>query len=251
MSLFEYLPSLRAAIPASTAAEPVRSFDPVSARTICRSWRRALAGSEVTYTAPPLTSHMADALATTGMSLEVRSPLDLGIALAASFDQRRMIGHPRPLASTGLLELMKRARIERYVVDNDDQLSMLAACSPAPCRVVLRLAAFAGDSFADDTIDDAIAQVVADPRMEFLGLRATVGDSADSVDRAVRSASAHFEQARRDHHVIGAELQLSGTTTGLTTRELASTTADSLDTWCARNRFPRPRVVHILEDLFG
>lgn len=256
MSLSDVLHSIRTLPPDTGAAEPFDPdrfdpdrFDPEPVRLRCRCWQHDLVDAEVAYAAPPLTSHLADALVAGGMSVEIRCPVELAIALTAQLPPDRMIGHPRAAMSVGLLELMRNAGIRRHVVDTPDQLAMLTAWSPGPCRVVLQMAAFWGDTFGDDTLAHAIATVVDHPDMRFAGLRATVGDRADAVDHAVAAACAHLR--RTPAELDRAELHLvSDASRGRIPQALAAATRHALDRHCPPD-LPRPAVTHILENLFA
>jgi hypothetical protein len=252
MSLSDVLPSIHPFPPDTGSAaarfDPDR-FDPEPVRLRCRAWQHDLVDAEVAYAAPPLTSHLADSLVASGMSVEIRCPIELAIALTAQLPPDRMIGHPRTAMSAGLLKLMRNAGIRRYVVDTPAQLAMLTAWSPGPCRVVLQMAAFWGDTFGDDTLAHATATVVEHPDMRFAGLRATIGDSADAADRPIAAACAHLRRTRAEHGVLGTELHLvSDASGGRIPQALAAATRRALDRHCPPD-LDRLAVTHILENL--
>lgn len=240
MTLSEILPSLR-----PNPVAPVEGGETGDRRVTetvercCAAWQHALTNAEVAYTAPPLTWYVAHALTNTDVSLEIRSPVDLGIALAAAFPPHRMIGHPRSPATSGLLTMMRNAGIQRYVVDTPDQLRILTECSPGPCRVVLQWTTFGEDA------DDAVDCLTDNYPMRFTGLRANDATIPDAVDAAV----SYLAELRTRRGIVGTELHLVSDATTTTPQAVAAATAHSLRRRRADGDFPWLDITHVVENL--
>ncbi len=105
---------------------------------------------------------------------------------------------------------------------------------------------------ASDCADDAVTAVFAHPRLDLIGLHATLTRATRCADytEMVAAIIATMAQIRREQNTILTRVSLaggdvlSGATTGPDDLSgLAAALEDTFDDVCARFRFPRPALI--------
>ena len=234
----------------------------------CEIYRRYFPMTEVAVPADALRNHFVSKWAREqGIAVDVRSGRELGVAIAAGIQPRRLTVH-----AEGMRDSEIRATVALgpgcIVVSSLDGIDLLA--SAVGCRtqgVVVRVT----DSNAPDLtlvgaqktgrrtlrcdseeMDAAIAAVLASARLDLVGLHCEVGRQADdfiSYPAAIGQMITEMTHIRRIHGDVLTRLGLGGGRAMPSgdwceeLPELAEEIDESLDDACATMRFPRPLVV--------
>ncbi len=215
---------------------PLYVFDEATLRAQSRAYRAALASaypgaSQTAYAAKAfLCTAIAQLFDEEGLELDVVSGGELSVALHAGFPPERIHFHGNNKTPVELAEALS-AGVGRIVVDNFheletlSELAQLAAQSGGPpIAIWLRLAPGVqahthahiqtgqedtkfGFSMASGAAERAVAEAMADPRLDLLGLHAHIGSQIHDPEALATAAERLVEFARtmRDRH--GLELR--------------------------------------------
>ncbi|PXX59704.1 diaminopimelate decarboxylase [Nocardia tenerifensis] len=242
---------------------PARVLDEREVRQRCRAYRRTFAEAEIAYAAMALpVAAVASWITDEGLSVVARSSGELTAMLDAGVDPKRIILHAKDLPRETLANAVAR-QVGRIVVGSPAEIDLLAAVATRPQRVLLRVSPGiehdlphgvpVGFPLGDATAT-AIARVLGAPMLELTGLHCHLGSqiyNPDHYGEAIRRMVAEMAQARHDHDCLLTDLDLGGGhaiayRTGdaeMNLAELSAIIEDALDAACARQHFPRPRVV--------
>ena len=179
----------------------------------------------------------------TGHCVDVFSGDELALAVAAGIAPRRMVMHDDGITA-GPIRRAVMVGVGRFVIGCSGQVSVLASGTRGPQRVLV-----------DTTTEDhrAIAEVLASPRLQLIGLHVQLPSSTSAVRcyaDAVGDLIGRMARLRREHGVLLTRLSVTGgmplSPRPLTRKSLALLDAaieDAIDDGCAHHRFPRPVLV--------
>lgn len=202
----------------------------------CALWRSAFKGSPVSYPADLLgVEPAAEWLRRYRATVDVTTAAEFNLALASGIRSAQLVMHPRNAAAIARAAIGQAARL---VVDTDAQAAAAARGARRREQVFVH---------AGEKMDPVIAEVVAQPRLELVGLHCTAEPSDDPLGiGALRSALAEMAMIRRRHSVVLSRVSLAGVDGGLmclrpwALRRVAEALDDVLEEQCVRFRYPRP-----------
>ena len=250
---------------------PAYVLDETDFRTRLRRYRSALAGVEVVYAAKALLCTGVARWATEeGAGLDVSSAGELATALAAGVDPARIVMHGNA-KSVGELRDAAVLGVGRIVVDSLMDIAYLSCEARRPQRVLIRVtpdvdihghAAVTtgvndqkfGFTLGDGHLAEAVKRVMDQPLLTLAGLHCHIGSQITDptlFGEAIRRMIATMADIRARHGVILPELNIGGGhgvpyisgDPELDLAELSDLIDDALDSACAAERFPRPRIV--------
>lgn len=259
---------------------PAYVLDERDFRSRMRRYRTAMPQFDVAYAGKSLlTTTIARWVAEAGLGLDVSSSGELATALAGGTDPERIIlhGNAKPFDELRVSLALASGRdgsaagVGRVVVDSLTEIALLACATRRRLRVLIRVvpgidtrghAAVAtgvvDQKFGLDTaggdVDEAVHRILGQPNLELTGLHCHIGSQVtDPVyyAEAVHRMIAAMADIRARTDVLMTELNIGGGhgipyTSGdreLDPREFADVVDDALDCACAKERFPRPRLV--------
>jgi diaminopimelate decarboxylase len=240
---------------------PTYLVDEDDFRTRIRGYRATLPDAELIYPGKTLLSvDVARWAAAEGAGLDVCSGGELAIALAADVPPSRIVLNGN--ANTpGELHDAVAAGVGRIVLDSPSEIALLAA-SARRQRVLVRVIPDIdtgapeqrfGFALADGQAAGAIRRVLGQPRMELVGLHCELGSQITDTGRygaAIRQLVAMMAEVRDRHQVVLTELSLGGGHAvpylsgdpQLDLRELGVVINSTLESACAANGYPRPKI---------
>ncbi len=156
---------------------PAFILDEADVKYRCRSYAAALPGAEIAYAGKAfLCRAMAHWVEAEGLSLDVCSAGELAVAQTVNFPAERIILHGNAKTPADLRAAL-RYGVDRIVVDNTAEIVRLAALTPRPQRVLIRVT-----PGVDAHVHRAVATGVEDQKFGF-SLRS--GAAADAVRRVL------------------------------------------------------------------
>jgi diaminopimelate decarboxylase len=252
---------------------PSLFLDEADVRARARDYAGAFAGADVYYAGKAfLCTSVARWIEEEGLGLDVCTGGELAVALAAGFPRERITMHGNN-KSTSELQRAVAARVGHIVVDSSaeiDELSRVAAeqgvVQPVLVRVTVGVEAHThefiatahedqkfGFSLRDGAAEAAIAQVLAAPALELVGLHSHIGSQI--FDTAGFEIAAHrlveLAASVRDRFGVEvAELNLGG---GLgiayvpgddpePPKQIGDRLSTIVDRECVASGLPRPRL---------
>ena len=250
---------------------PAYVLDETDFRTRLRRYRSALAGVEVVYAAKALLCTGVARWATEeGAGLDVSSAGELATALAAGVDPARIVMHGNAKSVDELRDAAVLG-VGRIVVDSLMDIAYLSCEARRPQRVLIRVtpdvdihghAAVTtgvndqkfGFTLGDGHVAEAVKRVMDQPLLTLAGLHCHIGSQITDptlFGEAIRRMIATMADIRARHGVILPELNIGGGhgvpyisgDPELDLAELSDLIDDALDSACAAERFPRPRIV--------
>ncbi|MEU7104090.1 diaminopimelate decarboxylase [Streptomyces sp. NPDC046215] len=251
---------------------PAYVIDEDEVRLRARAWRTALPHADVAYAGKAfLTRAMIRWIEEEGLSLDVCSAGELGLAALAGFPAERIVLHGNAKSPDDLRTAL-RLGVGRIVIDSTGEIARLAALVPpgARQRVLLRVvpgvAAGAhaavrtgveGQKFglpvAGGEAEDAVARILGQPRLELVGLHCHLGSQISGLEpyvTAVQRIVPLLARLRDRHGVTFPELDLGGGFAipyragdpGFDPRAYADRVGGELALRCARLDLPVPRL---------
>jgi diaminopimelate decarboxylase len=250
---------------------PAYVLDEADFRYRARRYRTTLRGTRIVYAAKALLStEVARWVSDEGLGLDVCSPGELTVAVAAGLDPHRIVMHGNA-KSTRELKAAAAAEVGRIVIDSGTELALLASQARIPRRVLIRVTpdvdihghAAVTTGITDQKFGFAMAggdalmaarRVLDQPMLDLVGLHFHLGSQVTdpyAYGEAIRRTIALMADIRTRHGVVLAELNIGGGhgvpyiagDGELDLGELADTIDDALDAACAAERFPRPTIV--------
>jgi len=212
---------------------PVFLLDETDFRARCAAYRDALPDADVYYAAKAFLSvAVARWVQEEGLSLDVCTGGELAVALHAGFPPARILFHGNN-KSTAELTAALDAGVGRIVVDSFHEiqrLSSLCQNRPEPQRVLVRATVGVeahthefiatahedqkfGFSLADGQVHEAVAQVLAEPGLDLVGLHSHIGSQifdTSAFEIAAHRVVAALAEVRGKHGVELPELNLGG-----------------------------------------
>jgi diaminopimelate decarboxylase len=164
--------------------------------------------------------------------IEVSSAAGLATALAGGLDPARVVLAVNAMTLDDLRKPVA-AGVGRIVIDSVAEIAYLNELAPHPQRVLIGVA----DNYCNihGYFGELVTRILHTGNLELVGLHChQVGDPG-SVGRLI----AAMADVRAHHRVILTELSV-GSDHAL--GEIASTFDDAVESACARERFPRPRL---------
>ncbi|MEU1630575.1 diaminopimelate decarboxylase [Streptomyces sp. NPDC020096] len=211
---------------------PVYVLDEDEVRSRCRAYRAAFPDTDVLYAAKAfLCRAMAHWVYEEGLGLDVSSAGELELAVTTGFPAERMVMHGNAKSPDDLHAAL-RMGVGRIVIDNTGEIARVAAEVPAGARqkvlvrVIPGIAAGGhtairtgtedqkfGLSITDGSAQHAIARILAQPRLELVGLHCHLGSQIATVKPyllAVRRLVGLLTRIRQQHGIALPELDLGG-----------------------------------------
>jgi diaminopimelate decarboxylase len=221
---------MRLSVLAAAYGTPAFILDEADVRYRCRSYVAALPGTEVAYAGKAfLCRAMAQWVGAEGLSLDVCSAGELAVAQAVNFPAERIILHGNAKTPADLRAAL-RYGVDRIVVDNIAEIIRLAALTPRPQRVLIRVTpgvdAHAHPAVATGVEDqkfgfslrsgaaaDAVQRVLSHPELTLTGLHCHLGSQLTELsayETAARRLLALMAAVRDHTGVTLTELNLGG-----------------------------------------
>jgi diaminopimelate decarboxylase len=242
-------------VPLTDIADEFRTpgyvLDETDFRTRLKRYRDALPGADIVYAGKSLLcTEVARWVADSGAGLDVSSAGELATALVAGTDPARIVMHGNAKSADEIRDAAV-VGVGRIVVDSLMDIAYLSSAARSPQRVLVRVAP---DIDIHGHVAEAVKRIVAQPLLQLTGLHCHIGSQITDPGlfaEAVRRMIATMADVRTAHGLILTELNLGGGygvpcvsgDGGLDPAVLADTLDDALDTACAAERFPRPRIV--------
>lgn len=251
---------------------PLYVLDEGEVRNRCRAYRTAFPDADVVYAAKAfLCRAMARWVESEGLGLDVCSAGELGLAITAGFPAERIVLHGNAKSHEDLYAAV-RLGVGRIVVDSAPQIARLAeiVSEGDPQQVMIRgvpgIAAGGhakvrtgtedqkfGMSITDGSAQHAIARILAQPRLELVGLHCHIGSQISSVKpyvTAVRRMVGLMTRVRDHHGLELPQLNIGGGHSiayrpgedRLDIGILARRVRAELDDGCAHAKLPVPRL---------
>lgn len=250
---------------------PAYVLDETDFRSRAQRYRAALRGVEVVYAGKSLlTTAVARWAAEEGLGIDVCSAAELATALAAGVAPARIVLHGNAKSCDELRDAVD-VGVGRIVLDSSMEISYLSGLVRRPQRVLIRVTPDIdieghravttgvcdqkfGFALAGRHAADAAARVLATPHLELVGLHCHIGSQVTDprlYGEAIRRLIRAMADIRRAHGVVLTELNIGGGHAvpyvsgerALDLGALAGTVDEAVDTACAAERFPRPRLV--------
>jgi len=251
---------------------PAYVIDETDFRSRARRYRGALRDTEVIYAGKSLlTIAVARWVREEGLGLDVCSAGELATALAGGVEKARIIMHGNA-KSQDELRAAVRFGVGRIVVDSPFEIARLAGLAEDRQRVLIRVTPNGCDIHGHNTVNagtsdqkfgfaldgghtaDAVARVLSHRNLDLVGLHCHLGSQltdAAVYGEAIRRLIATMADIRARHGVILTQLNIGGghgvpylaDDPELNLDEFARVIDDALETECAAEHFPRPRMV--------
>jgi diaminopimelate decarboxylase len=217
---------------------PTCVVDENDLRHRARRYRKALPDIEVVYVAKSLlTIAIARWVADEGLGIEVCSAAELATALAGGVDPARVVLAGSAKTRDDLREAVATG-VGRIVVGSAVEIAYLNGLARRRQRVLMRVTP---DVDVHDQTAQTVRRILAAPLLELVGLHCAEIGPADGHTEALGRLVGAMADIRLRHHVILTELNVGGPHLDLD--EHASTIDDALESACASERFPRPRLL--------
>ncbi len=206
---------------------PAYVLDEADVRQRCRDYRAALGDAEVAYAAQAFCCRfMVRCASEEGLSLAVRSAGEIGVAASVGFPAERLIVHGNAKTPADVRAALD-ARAGRIVIDSLGEIPRLAQV-PLRQRVLLRVIPAQGASphpilspgigdggvpLADGTAAEAVRRVIAQPRLDLVGLHCHIGTQVTTPDDyafAARRLIGLMAAVRDEYGLVLGELNLGG-----------------------------------------
>jgi len=221
---------LRLSSLAAAYGTPAYILDEADVRSRCRSYVATFGNDEVAYAGKAfLCRAMATWIAQEGLSLDVCSAGELAVARSVNFPPERIILHGNA-KTPGDLHAAFGYGVGRIVIDAASEIVRLAAQSPAPQRVLIRVTpgidAHAHRAVATGVEDqkfgfslrsaaaaDAAHRVLAHPELKLIGLHCHLGSQLTDLtayEAAVRRLTGLMAALRDTHGIVLEELNMGG-----------------------------------------
>ncbi|MER5760567.1 diaminopimelate decarboxylase [Streptomyces sp. NPDC002082] len=251
---------------------PLYVLDEGEVRDRCRAYRTAFPDADVVYAAKAfLCRAMARWVEGEGLGLDVCSAGELALAMTAGFPTERIVLHGNAKSPEDLYTAV-RLGVGRIVLDSTSEIARLADLVPPSdrqqvmIRVVPGIAAGGhtkirtgtedqkfGLSTTDGSAQHAITRVLAQPRLELVGLHCHIGSQITSVKpyvAAVRRMVGLMTQIRDHHGLELPQLNIGGGHAiayrpgedSLDPAALAARVRAELADGCAHAKLPVPRL---------
>ncbi|MFG2284790.1 diaminopimelate decarboxylase [Streptomyces sp. NPDC048595] len=211
---------------------PAYVLDEDEVRHRCRAYLRDFPDADVYYAAKAfLCRALVHWVREEGLGLDVCSAGELELAVTTGFPPERIVLHGNA-KSPADLQTALRLGVGRIVIDSTSEIARLAAAVPAGSRqkvlvrVVPGIAAGGhakirtgtddqkfGLSIADGSAQHAITRVLAQPRLQLVGLHCHLGSQITTAKpylSAVRRLVGLLARVREQHGVALPELDLGG-----------------------------------------
>ncbi len=250
---------------------PAYVLDEDDFRSRIKAYRTGLRNVDTVYAAKAmLTTTVARWVAEEGAGIDVSSAGELATALAGGIDPSRIIMHGNAKSVDELSDATD-VGVGRIVIDSLMEIAYLACEVTRPQRVLIRVtpdidihghAAVStgvndqkfGFTLAGGHAAEAVERILHQPLLELVGLHCHIGSQVTDptlYGEAIHRMIATMADIRSRHGVVLHELNIGGGhgvpyVSGdpeLNIAELADLIDDSLDWACAKERFPRPRIV--------
>ncbi len=246
---------------------PAYVLDEADVRQRCRDYRAALGDAEVAYAAQAFCCRfMVRCASEEGLSLAVRSAGEIGVAASVGFPAERLIVHGNAKTPADVRAALD-ARAGRIVIDSLGEIPRLAQV-PLRQRVLLRVIPAQGASphpilspgigdggvpLADGTAAEAVRRVIAQPRLDLVGLHCHIGTQVTTPDDyafAARRLIGLMAAVRDEYGLVLGELNLGGGhgvphadgEHGLDLAAFARRVQGAVAETCAAARLPVPRI---------
>ena len=221
---------LRLSSLAAAYGTPAYILDEADVRSRCRSYVATFGNDEVAYAGKAfLCRAMATWIAQEGLSLDVCSAGELAVARSVNFPPERIILHGNA-KTPGDLHAAFGYGVGRIVIDAASEIVRLAAQSPAPQRVLIRVTpgidAHAHRAVATGVEDqkfgfslrsaaaaDAAHRVLAHPELKLIGLHCHLGSQLTDLtayEAAARRLTGLMAALRDTHGIVLEELNMGG-----------------------------------------
>jgi diaminopimelate decarboxylase len=205
-------------------------LDERDVREACRAYRHAFGGSEVAYAAKAfLCRAMARWAGEEGLSMDVCSAGEIGVAASAGFPAGRLILHGNAKTPDDVHAGLDY-RVGRIVIDGVSEIARLAAQVPYRQRVLLRVTPDVdahthlalttgvenqkfGVSLAGGAAAEAVRRILTQPSLDLAGLHCHIGSQITSADAhvlAARRLAGLMAAIRDEHGVVLPQLNLGG-----------------------------------------
>ncbi|MFE0186978.1 diaminopimelate decarboxylase [Streptomyces sp. NPDC058989] len=211
---------------------PAYVLDEDEVRHRCRAYLRDFPDTDVYYAAKAfLCRALVHWVQEEGLGLDVCSAGELELAVTTGFPPERIVLHGNA-KSPADLQTALRLGVGRIVIDSTSEIARLAAAVPAGSRqkvlirVVPGIAAGGhakirtgtddqkfGLSIADGSAQHAVTRVLAQPRLQLVGLHCHLGSQITTAKpylSAVRRLVGLLARVREQHGVALPELDLGG-----------------------------------------
>lgn len=250
---------------------PAYVVDETDFRCRARRYRTALHGAEVVYAGKSLlTVAIARWAAEEGLGVDVCSSAELATALAGGVAPERIVLHGNAKSSDELRDAVT-VGVGRIVVDAPMEITYLAGLVRRPQPVLIRVTPDIdiqghravttgvcdqkfGFTLAGHHAADAAAGVLATRHLDLVGLHCHLGSQVTDPQlygEAIRRLIAAMADIRRTHGVVLTELNIGGGhgipyisgESALDLDAFGAAIDDAVDSSCAAERFPRPRLV--------
>ena len=250
---------------------PAYVLDEADFRHRMRRYRTALSEADIVYAAKSLlTTTVARWVAQEHLGVDVCSGGELAAALAGGVDPARIVMHGNAKSLDELRDATA-VGVGRIVVDSLMEIAYLACAVRRTQHVSIRVtpdidihghAAVTtgvtdqkfGFALSGGHAAEAVKRILAQPLLTLVGLHCHIGSQvADPAlyDEVIHRMIAAMADIRATHGVILTELNIGGGhavpyVSGdpeLDPRELAAVIDGALDSACAAERFPRPKIV--------
>jgi diaminopimelate decarboxylase len=250
---------------------PAYVLDETDFRTRLRRYRSALPAADIVYAAKSLLcTGVARWVIESGAGIDVSSAGELATALVAGADPARMVMHGNAKSDDELRDAAVIG-VGRIVVDSLMDIAYLSCEARQPLRLLVRvtpdidihghpavMTGVNGQKFGftlgDGRAAEAVKRIVAHPLLTLAGLHCHIGSQITDpalFSEAIRRMVATMADIRARHGIILSELNIGGGhgvpyVSGdpeLDPSALSELIDDALDTACANERFPRPRIV--------
>lgn len=230
---------------------PAYVLDEADFRTRLRRYRNALPGVEIVYAAKSLLcTGVVRWVTEAGAGLTVGSAGEMATALVAGADPARIVMHGNAKTVDDLRDAAVIG-VGRVVVDSLMDIAYLSCEARSPLQVLVRVTPDIG---IHGHAAEAVKRIVSHPLLTLAGLHCHIGSQvtdATLFGDAIRAMIATMADTRARHGVVLSELNVGGGygvpyvsgDTELDPVLLAETIDDALDSGCAAERFPRPRIV--------
>ena len=250
---------------------PAYVLDEADFRHRMRQYRAALPEAEILYAAKSLlTTTVAHWVAEEHLGVDVCSGGELATALAGGIDPARIVVHGNAKSLDELRDATA-VGVGRVVLDSLMEIAYLACEARRPQQVLLRVtpdvdihghAAVTtgvtdqkfGFALSGGHAAEAVKRVLGQPLLNLVGLHCHIGSQVTDptlYDEVIHRMIAAMADIRSRHGAILTELNIGGGhgvpyVSGdqeLSPVDLAAVVDDALDSACAAEHFPRPRIV--------
>jgi diaminopimelate decarboxylase len=250
---------------------PAYVVDEADFRHRLKRYHATLRGVEIVYAAKALlTTGVASWVAEEGAGLDVSSGGELATAMAGGVDPARIVMHGNAKSLDELRDATA-AGVGRIVVDSLMEVAYLACEARRPQQVLIRVTPDIdihghpavttgvtdqkfGFALAHGDAAEAVKRVLGQPHLKLVGLHCHIGSQVadpSPYDEVIHRMIAAMADIRRTHGLILTELNIGGGhgvpyisgDAELDLQAFSDVVEDALDSACAAERFPRPKIV--------